>query len=77
MSTIEAEIVERFKQLDNSAKHRVLHLLEHQTEAESTFDFDSWLQRVQVLQAEIHATYGEEYTVGSQQLLDELREEAS
>jgi hypothetical protein len=77
MSAIEADIVERFRQLDDVTKHRVLTLLENETVRDNSFDFEVWLQRVQALQTEIRATYGEAYTVGSQELLDELREETS
>ena len=75
MSALEQEIVEKFQQLEPAAKRRVLEMLF--LSAQSSFDYDDWWGRVEVLQAGIRLRLGEGATVGALSLLDELREEES
>lgn len=78
MNTLEQEVIEKFHQLDKAAQKRVRELIAQETEppAES-FDYDAWWAEVEALQADIRARIGDSGTIGSQSLLDELREEAS
>jgi hypothetical protein len=75
MSALEQEIVEKFQQLDTSAKQRVLAHLEQA--AQSSFNYANWWADVEALQNELQARLGNQATVGALSLLDELREEAS
>ena len=74
MSTLEREIVEKFRQLDSSSKQRVLETLQQQ--AQTPFDYTTWWENVELLQTRIKAHLGDSQTVGSLSLLDELREES-
>jgi hypothetical protein len=75
MTTLEKTIFDKVRQLDPDQQQRVLEFLESlQSE---TFDFAGWWEQVKALQTELRQQYGDQYTVGVQGLLDELREEAS
>jgi hypothetical protein len=75
MSTLEREVIEKFRQLAPDARQRVLQTLS--STAQSSFDYDAWWAEVETLQAEIGVRIGDTGTIGSLSLLDELREEAS
>jgi hypothetical protein len=75
MSALEQEIVEKFQQLDTSAKQRVLAHLERAVQ--SSFNYANWWAEVEALQNELRARLGEQATIGALSLLDDLREEAS
>jgi len=78
MSALEQEIIDKFRQLDHSARQRVLATIEREAEPEqATFDYAAWWADVDALQADIRSRIGESGTVGALSLLDELREEAS
>lgn len=73
MSTLEQDIIEKFQQLQSDAKHRVLRILSDSVE--SSFDYATWWEDVDTLQADIRTRLGETQKVGALSLLDELREE--
>jgi hypothetical protein len=75
MSALEQEIVEKFQQLDTSAKQRVLEHLERAVQ--SSFNYANWWADVEALQNELRDRLGEQVTIGALSLLDDLREEAS
>lgn len=75
MSVVEQEIVEKFQQLDSETQSRIMETL-HQIQ-EPTLDFGAWRARVATFHSKLRAAYGENYVIGGQELLDELREEAS
>jgi len=78
MSALEQEIIDKFRQLDHSARQRVLATIEREAEPEQVaFDYAAWWAEVDTLQADIRSRIGESGTVGALSLLDELREEAS
>lgn len=80
MSAREQEIIDKFRQLDHSARQRVLATIEREAETEpkqATFDYAAWWAGVDALQTAIRARIGERETVGALSLLDELREEGS
>lgn len=75
MSALEQEIVEKFQQLDTSAKQRVLAHLERAMQ--SSFNYANWWAEVEALQKELRTRLGEQATIGALSLLNDLREEAS
>jgi len=75
MSALEDEIVERFEKLEPEAKLRLLKRLEH--DIEPAFDYDAWFAKAEAFRKQLTATYGDGYSVGVQDLVDEIREEAS
>lgn len=75
MSTLEREIIEKFHQLQPSAKKRVLAALTRDVQA--PFDYKAWWARTEALQGGLRARLGAGKTVGALALLDELREEES
>jgi hypothetical protein len=81
VNAIELDIIEKFNQLDPEARQRVRQAIQSETiitqGGDPDFDFDTWLAEVQTLRADIQAHLGDGKTVGSQSLLDEVREEAS
>lgn len=83
MSTLEREVIEKFRQLEPDAKQRVRSLIDQESSAEieqsdvATFDYEAWWADVEALQTDIRSRIGETGTVGALSLLDELREEAS
>lgn len=80
MTTLEQELIEKFRQLDKDAQQRVRAMIEDEVRLESepaTFDYAGWWAEVEALQAEIQARLGDNETVGALDLLEELREEAS
>lgn len=80
MSALEQEIIDKFRQLDHSAKQRVLSVIEREAKnvpEEAVFDYAAWWAEVEALQADIRSRIGDSGTVGALSLLDELREEAS
>ncbi|MCB9436871.1 MAG: hypothetical protein H6673_07735 [Anaerolineales bacterium] len=78
MSALEQEVIEKFLQLDEQAQQRVLVVLNsHQDDVQPKLSLGEWLARASAFREQLAATYGPDYEVGSQALLDELREEAS
>lgn len=75
INLLEQEIIEKFRQLDPTARQRVLQMLADT--ARASFDYAGWWAEVDALQADIRARIGDTGAVGSLSLLDELREEAS
>lgn len=75
MGVLEQEIIDKFHRLEPAAKQRVLQTLS--ADLQTTFDYASWWERVEELQAGIQSRLGEQAIVGALSLLDELREEES
>jgi hypothetical protein len=60
MSALEQEIIDKFRQLDHSARQRVLAAIEREAEPEHvTFDYAAWWADVAALQADIRSRIGE------------------
>jgi hypothetical protein len=74
MKTIEQEIFDEIEALEPELKKLVLDYVRDLKKAQVT---DDWFARVEAFQAELAAKYGEDHTFGTQDLLDEVREEAS
>lgn len=72
MSALEQEIYEKFQQLDDTAKQRVLHQLNIQSKS---FDFNAWLSRIRAVQETIRQEEGADYWIDVVGLLREVREE--
>ncbi len=72
---MEKEIVEKFHLLDSAAQQRVIQTLS--LDLQASFDYTSWWEQVEKLQASIRVRLGDQATVGALSLLDELREEES
>jgi hypothetical protein len=80
MSALEQEIYEKFQQLDDDAKQRVLEHLNAEPKADSNtekkrFDFDEWLTGIRAIQEEIRQERGADYRIDVVGLLREVREE--
>jgi hypothetical protein len=75
MTELEATLVEKIHNLDDQQKQKVLEYVE--SLQPKPFDFKEWLRQVREFKAQLREEYGEDYVVGTQQLLDELRDEAS
>lgn len=72
------ELVQQFKQLDKVHQQEALALMQRVAKEEAAnFDWDQWLADMHAIQASIKAQFGDDYIVGSQALLDEIREERS
>ncbi len=74
MSALEREIIEKFHQLDDEAKLRVLEKI--QQDAPQGFDYETWWKQVEALQSSIRARIGDQ-PANVLSLLEELREEKS
>ena len=74
MATIEQEILEQIRSLNDSEKQLVLAFVQGLRMVQPD---DEWFGRVAAFQDVLRAKYGDQYQIGVQQLLDELREEAS
>jgi hypothetical protein len=75
MSALEKEIFDKVSQLNESQQRQVLEFL--QTIETTSFNWQDWLEQVEAFQTSLKAKYGEQHYFGTQDLLDELREEAS
>lgn len=75
MGTLEQVIFDKVRILDTEQQQRVLDFLE--SIEPKAFDFEAWWRGIHELQAALRQEYGENYTIGVQDLLDEVREEAS
>lgn len=72
MSALEQEIYEKFQQLDDEAKRRVLHMLAEQ-QANPAAQGD-WLDEARALRAEMRTKYGK-LAFSAAMLVNEDREE--
>ncbi len=75
MSALELEILQKFHQLDQPSKLRLLEHLQQDVQAE--FDPEQWWDEVEALQAKITHRLGPDTHIGILDLLDELREDIS
>ena len=74
-ATIEQEIIEAVRQLDEERQNRVLEFV--RSLGQSPLTLGAWLDRAQAFQDELRATYGEDVVFNSQSVLDEIRKERS
>jgi|GEM_PF-733152 len=78
MSTIEYEIIEKFRQLDRQAQQRIFTLIEHeldaQDDADNAFDFDIWWAKLEEVRITIKPD-DRGNTPSSSDLVNEVREE--
>lgn len=64
MSALEKEIIEKFHQLESSAKQRILALIEQEVASEvghadtATFDYEAWFREVETIRQQIRASHG-------------------
>ena len=72
MSALEQKILEEIRKLDESQQEYLLRVITDMQP--KPFDFDAWMQRVETLHQQLRA---DGQLVNVQDLLDELREEAS
>jgi hypothetical protein len=75
MSALEKQIWELVQGLDTEEKLKLVERIEQNLEA--AFDFDAWLHEARQLRQELRDEYGADYTFSVQDMLDEIREEAS
>lgn len=77
MSAVEqsaSEIMEKFLHLPIEWRRRVLVQLQ-QTFDEPKIPLGEWLEKATAFRAELRAKYGENHYFGTQEILDELRDE--
>lgn len=72
MSALEEKILQEVRKLDEAQQQRLLQIIEDMQP--KPFDFDAWLARIEALHAQLRA---DGQLVSVQDLLDEIREEAS
>lgn len=64
--------------LEQEAQRRVLMvLISRQSDIQPKLLLGEWLKQATAFREQLAATYGSDYGVGSQELLEELREESS
>jgi hypothetical protein len=71
MSALEAEVLQKMLQLDETAQMRVMTVVMQHLQIHKK---DTWLDEVRALRAEMEAKYGK-LDVSVSSLLDEVREE--
>lgn len=76
MATLEQELIEKISKLDDAAKLRVLAVVQHELETPKLTPSE-WLEQAVALSEELRQKYGDGYDFGVQDMLDEIREEAS
>lgn len=76
MSALENEIVNKFRQLDEASKRRLLQVLEHEVEQSRSKALDEWLTWAAAFREQLAGKYGNVH-FNIQDALDEVREEAS
>lgn len=59
MSTLEHQIIELFHQLDHDAQQRVRASILQEADV-LPFDFDAWVNDVEAIRREIHASHGDQ-----------------
>jgi len=67
MTTLEREVIEKFRQLDHDAQQRVRKLIVHETDP-SEFDIEAWLAEAEAAQITLHSP-------SASDLVSEVREE--
>ena len=75
MSAIENDILEKFRQLDEVSKLRLLATLERETHPPA-LTLEESIERATALREKLRAKYGDHH-FNIQAVLDEIREEAS
>ena len=61
MNTLEQEIIEKFRQLDQEARQRVRALIVEQEADATVFDFDTWAAEVETIRQQIRASHGDQF----------------
>lgn len=74
--SIEQQIIDSLRKLNEDQQRRVLEFVEHELSA-SQITLGEWLEKAASLRAKLRAMYGEGYFFNTQAILDEIREEAS
>ncbi len=64
MSTLEREVIDKFRQLDRDAQRRVREMIDREID----FDFDAWWARVEAVRIKAHGQ-------SASDLVNEVREE--
>ncbi len=79
MNQTELAIIEQMAKLDENEQQQILELaLQLVNEKLRTpISLGEWLEQATAFREELRRKYGDQHQVGSQGLLDELREEAS
>lgn len=75
MSSLEHEIIEKFRQLQTAAKQRVLALIEQEVADEvAVFDYDAWFRNVESLRQQIRASQGNKSSLDVVGILRDIRD---
>ena len=61
MNTLEQEIIEKFRQLDQEARQRVRALIVEQEADAAVFDFDTWAAEVEAVRQQIQVSHGDQF----------------
>lgn len=75
MNTLEREVIEKFRQLDEDARKRVRALIERESDAQpAKFDFDAWWAQVEAARITLRPDASGRIPTASD-LVNEVREE--
>ncbi len=72
-ATLEQEIIEAVRQLDEKRQRQVLAFAHDLSQSQITLG--EWLDRAHAFREELRAKYGDDFIFNSQAVLDEIREE--
>lgn len=61
MNTLEQEIIEKFRQLDQEARQHVRALIVKQEADATAFDFDIWATEVETVRQQLRASHGDQF----------------
>lgn len=75
MNSVESEIIEKFRQLDEQSQVKLLDQLNAEMQS-IALPLTQWLSEATTLREQLATKYGSGY-IHSQSLLDEVRDEAS
>lgn len=78
MGVLEQEIFEKFRQLDDETKLRLAQeLMQEAHHAQKKLSLGEWIEKSEAFREEFRRNHGNDYRVGIQEILDEVREEAT
>jgi mRNA-degrading endonuclease RelE of RelBE toxin-antitoxin system len=73
MSALEQTIIEKIRKLDEAQQQKILEYIQ-EVEEKEPFDFDAWIAKAREFRARMRANYGEGYSFGASDILNDMRE---
>lgn len=74
--SLDQQIMQKIQKLDEGQKQRVLEFVESELNA-APLPLETWLRQATAFRQALRAKYGDGHFFGVQEMLDEIREEAS